>query len=435
LTNPKGNSSITISPVTGLRGEIQLPGDKSIAHRAAIFAALAKGESYFYNFPDAQDPLTTLVCLGNLGVKYEYTRKSVLISGKGKFGLREAASVLDAGNSGTTMRLFAGFLSGQPFPSKLVGDESLSKRPMRRIIKPLSLMGAKISGTRQGTSPLTIYGTRKPLRPIVYELPIPSAQVKSAILLAGLFTDGTTTVIESQKSRDHTERMLGLPVKRESNRTYISVSAEMPIPRFRMTIPGDPSSAAFFIVAALIIQESDVIIRNISLNPTRIAYFSILKKMGGRIEVIKKEDNEGEETGDVRVRTSKLSGYRLEGSEIPLVIDEIPILAVAGACSDGIFKVRNAEDLRNKESDRISTVITTLRAMGINTEEYRDGFSISGGKLKGGANLESYGDHRLSMMSVVAAMAADCESTISNYDAAAVSFPKFFDILSSLQTS
>jgi 3-phosphoshikimate 1-carboxyvinyltransferase len=435
LANTNVNSILTVSPASGLKGEVQLPGDKSIAHRAAIFAALAKGESYFHNFPDAQDPLTTLACLGDLGIAYEFTRKSVLIYGKGRFGLKESTSSLDAGNSGTTMRLFAGFLSGQSFDSKLIGDDSLSKRPMRRIIRPLSQMGAKISGTRLGTAPLTIKSIRKPLRSIVYELPVPSAQVKSAILLAGLFAEGTTTVIERFRTRDHTERMLGLRVSREDGRTRISVSADLTISRFRMTIPGDPSSAAFFIVAALIIPESDIIIRNISLNPTRIAYLSVLKKMGGNIEIIKREQNEGEETGDVRVRSSKLSGYILEGADIPLVIDEIPILAVAGACSNGIFRVRNAEELRSKESDRISSVITNLRAMGIKAEEYPDGFSVSGGKLVGGAALDSYGDHRLSMTSIVAGLAADRESTVANYEAATVSFPNFLDMINTLRTS
>ncbi len=434
-TQPDEQSIISVSPVRGLRGDVHLPGDKSIAHRAAIFGALAEGESTFDNFPDAQDPATSVACLEKLGVQSDLSLATFKVAGKGRYGFHASPEALDARNSGTTMRLFAGFLAGQPFKSEITGDESLIKRPMRRVIEPLNMMGARISGSERGTAPLHISGSKQPLRSIRYEMPVFSAQVKSAVLLAGLFADGTTTVVERQRTRDHTERMLRLPVRKSPGGHEISIASDMVIRPLHMTIPGDPSSAAFFIVAALIIPDSDLVIRNISLNPTRIAYVHVLRSMGGDVQILSKRENETEEIGDIRARSSRLKGVTLQGEEIPLVIDELPILAVAGASAEGLFTVKDAEELRNKESDRIANVVNNLRAMGIDAHEFPDGFSIRGGTLRGGAGLDSYGDHRLSMAAVVSAMAGDRESMVKNYQASKVSFPRFLEILNSLKTS
>ena len=428
-TNQTENNIVTVSPVNALRGEIELPGDKSIAHRAALFAALAKGESLFENFPDSRDPLTTVECLEKLGIQYEYAGKTLWIQGGGLFSFRKPKDVLDAKNSGTTMRLLAGILAGQSFLSIITGDNSLLKRPMRRIIKPLSMMNARISGTRKGTAPIKIRGTKRPLKGINYELPVASAQVKTAILLAGLYATGTTTVIETIPTRDHTERMLGLRVQKFGRKNYISINKLHQIPPSRMTIPGDPSSAAFFIVAALITPHSEVMIKNVSLNPTRIMFLNILKRMRGIFEIVNKRNPDGEPIGDIIAKSSKLQGCSVGGEEIPLVIDEIPILAIAGANAGGTFTVKNAGELRNKESDRISSVVANLAALGVRVQETTDGFALEGGSLRGGTSLDSYGDHRLAMASVIAGLSAQKEVTIKNMQAADVSFPNFMDTI------
>ncbi len=432
LKKQNENNAVTVSPVRSIRGEIELPGDKSIAHRAVIFAALAKGESLFENFPGAQDPITTVKCLADLGIEYEYVGKTLWIQSAGLYYFRQVKKSLDAMNSGTTMRVLAGLLAGQTFPSVITGDESLLKRPMRRVIKPLTMMNARISGTRKGTAPLKIRGVKQPLRSINYELPVASAQVKTAILLAGLYASGTTTVIESKPTRDHTERMLGLPVKEFGGKKYISINKMFRIPPARMIIPGDPSTAAFFIVAALITPESELIIKNVSLNPTRIGFLSVLEKMGAKFSILNKRNPDGEPIGDIRVQSSRLRGCTVEGPEIPLIIDEIPVLAIAGACTDGFFTVKNAEELRYKESDRIHSVVANLSTMGIKVQERNDGFIVEGGKLSGGVSLDSFGDHRLAMASVVGGLAAQSEITVTNVNAAAVSFPGFLETIQSI---
>ncbi len=429
LTKQNENNTVTVSPVSALRGEIELPGDKSIANRAALFAALAKGESLFENFPNSQDPLTTVECLAKLGIEYEFAGKTLWVLGGGPFAFRKPGDILDAKNSGTTMRLLAGLLAGQSFPSVITGDDSLLTRPMRRIIKPLSKMNARISGTRKGTAPLKIRGVKRPLKSMNYELPVASAQVKTAILLAGLYATGTTTVIELFPTRDHTERMLGLPVKKFGRKNYISISKMLNIPPARMTIPGDPSSAAFFIVAALITPQSEILIKNVSLNPTRTAFLKVLERMNANIVILNRRNPDGEPIGDIIAKSSKLRGCTVEGEQIPLIIDEIPILAVAGAHADGIFAVKNAEELRTKESDRISSVVANLSALGTRIKEMDDGFMLEGGRLKGGKSLDSYGDHRLAMASVIAGLSSKKEVTVKNMQAAAVSFPGFMDVI------
>lgn len=432
LTKQNENNAVIVSPVRSLRGEIELPGDKSIAHRAVVFASLAKGESLFENFPGAQDPLTTVTCLADLGIEYEYVGKTLWIQSAGLYYFRQVKKPLDAMNSGTTLRMLAGLLSGQTFSSVITGDASLLKRPMRRVIKPLSMMNAQISGTRQGTAPLKIRGVKQPLRSINYELPVASAQVKTAILLAGLYASGTTTVIEPKPTRDHTERMLGLPVKEFGGKKYISINKMLRVPPARMIIPGDPSTAAFFIVAALITPESELFIRNSSLNPTRIGFLSVLEKMGAKISILNKRNPDGEPVGDIRVLSSQLRGCTVEGTEIPLIIDEIPILAVAGAYAAGYFEVKDAQELRHKESDRIHSVVTNLSAMGIKVHERSDGFIVEGGKPTGGVSIDSFGDHRLAMASVVGGLAAQSEISVTNMNAAAVSFPGFLETIQSI---
>lgn len=426
------NSAVTVIPARAIRGEIELPGDKSIAHRAALFAALAVGESLIENFPPAEDPMTTIRCLAELGIEYEHAGRTLWIESYGRYRFRQPRRLLDARNSGTTMRLLSGILCGQSFPSEITGDESLLQRPMRRIIKPLRMMNARISGTRKGTAPLRIQGIKRSLKCINYELPVASAQVKTAILLAGLYASGTTTVIESLPTRDHTERMLKLPSKTFGGRKYISINKSLEIPPFRMVIPGDPSTAAFFVVAALITSESQIFIRNVSLNPTRIAFLSVLERMRANIEIINKHNADNEPVGDICVKSSDLRGCMVEGHEIPLIIDELPILAVAGACAEGTFNVKNAEELRHKESDRIHSIVRNLSAMGIKVNEREDGFSVEGGKLQGGNSLDSFGDHRLAMASVIAGLAADREITVKNMNAASVSFPGFLDTIKSI---
>ncbi len=431
-TKQTENATVTVTPVESLYGEIELPGDKSIAHRAALFAALARGESLFENFPGAQDPLTTVKCLAELGIEYEYAGRTLWIQSSGLYYFREPYQTLDAGNSGTTMRLLAGLLSGQSFPSVITGDSSLLRRPMRRVIKPLSIMNARISGTRKGTAPIKIRGAKRPLRSINYELPVASAQVKTAILLAGLYANGTTTVIEPFPTRDHTERMLGLPVKKFGGKNYISVHKMIRIPPARMVIPGDPSTAAFFIVAALITPASEIIVRNVSLNPTRIAFITVLERMGANIKIFNKRNPDGEPVGDICAYSSQLRGCTVEGALIPFIIDEIPILAVAGACADGFFEVKNAEELRQKESDRIISVVTNISAMGIRVRERDDGFVVEGGTLRGGISLDSFGDHRLAMASAIMGLAANNEVTLTNMNAAAVSFPEFMETIKTI---
>lgn len=430
--NQANKNTVVVSPARGVHGEIELPGDKSIAHRAAIIATLAKGESLFENFPDAADPQATLVCLSKLGIDYEYVGKTLWLQSKGINFLKGSDKPLNAMNSGTTMRLLAGLLSGQSFSTVITGDESLLKRPMRRIIRPLKMMKALISGSHKGTGPLKITGRNNPLKSIRYELPVASAQVKSAILFAGLYAYGTTTVIESVPTRDHTERMLNLPVKNYRGKKYISINKSFRFPPVRMVIPGDPSTAAFFIVAALITPDSDLVIKNCSLNPTRIEFLSILGKMGAKFSVFNKRNPDGEPIGDIHVYSSALRGCTVAGSQIPLIIDEIPILAIAGSTADGEFEVKNALELRYKESDRIHSVVTALRAMGIEVREHDDGFVLRGGKIRGGATIDSFGDHRVAMASVIGGLAADSEVTVKNIQAVAVSFPDFLNTIQSI---
>jgi 3-phosphoshikimate 1-carboxyvinyltransferase len=368
-----------------------------------------------------------------LGVEFSGNHDVVVVQGRGLRGLQPPARLLDAGNSGTTIRLLTGILVGQRFPSKITGDESLRRRPMQRLIHPLRLMGADLESSNRGTAPLRIKPV-KTLQPIVYHMPVASAQVKSAILLAGLYAEGKTIVVELTGTRDHTERMLDLHVREQEGTRVVEVEGEMKIEGKEYFVPGDISSAAFLIAAALLVPHSEVVIKNVGLNPTRTAVLDVFRQMGGSIAIENRRDRAGEPIGDLRAITSELkTGFELNGARVAAVIDEIPILAVTAAFANGVFCVRDAQELRAKESDRIKAIVTNLRALGVEVEEYDDGFAFEGGKALHGANIDSVGDHRIAMAFAVAGLNVKGETTIQNAECTDISFPRFWEILSRLQ--
>lgn len=424
---------LTVTKAKSLQGEITVPGDKSISHRAVMIGAISEGVTEITGFLGAADPVSTLSCFQHLGIEHKFENGKLLIYGKGLYGLRKPTTMLDAGNSGTTIRLLSGILAGQKFTTMISGDQYLVKRPMRRIIDPLTDMGAKITAAEHMTAPLTIHGVN-PLKAIEYELPVASAQVKSAVLLAGLYANGTTRVIEHDLSRDHTERMLDLHSERAEGRNIISVKGGRQINARHFIVPGDPSSAAFFIVAGLIVPKSHIVIRNVGLNPTRIGFIALLRQMKANIKIENERVVGGELIGDVIVSASELtSNITLSGNIIPNVIDEIPILSVAGAFSNGSFSVKDAGDLRNKETDRISAICTNLRKMGIDVEEFKDGFAFETKNKLVAAEFDSFDDHRIAMASGIAALALNGESKILNAECVSISFPSFWETIRSLQ--
>jgi 3-phosphoshikimate 1-carboxyvinyltransferase len=424
---------ISITPASLLKGTITVPGDKSISHRSVMIGAISEGDSIIEGFLSAADPLSTLRCVNALGIQHTIESEKIIIHGKGLHGLQKSIAQLDAGNSGTTLRLLSGILAGQPFTSSLSGDQYLVKRPMQRIIDPLRKMGAHIESSEQRTAPLIIHG-KYPLQAIDYELPIPSAQVKSAIIFAGLFADGITRVIESTSSRDHTERMLHLPQTMRNGKSNIEVIGGTRISGQSFHIPGDPSSAAFFIVAGLIVPNSEITIKNVGLNPTRIGYLSVLRDMQADITIINQHIIGGEPIGDIVVKSTPLrSDMVLEGAIIPNIIDEIPILAVAAVFSDGNFIVRDAKDLRFKETDRIAAICANLRLMGIDVDEYDDGFAFGSKKDLFHQVFKSYDDHRIAMAFGVASLALRGESKITDSECVTISFPSFWPTLETLK--
>ncbi len=423
-----------IEKSTKLNGVIYPPGDKSISHRVALISSLSEGENIIENFLIADDTLSTLNCLKKLGVEIEFSKK-LKIKGKGLKNFSQPETTLDAGNSGTTIRLIAGILAGQKFDSEITGDESLRRRPMMRIVKPLKMMGAKIETTESGTAPLKIFGVEK-LNPIEYELEIPSAQVKSCLIFAGLHSEGKSKIIEKIETRDHTERLFGLKISYENGKKIIEVEGGVKIDSNYYFIPNDISSAAFFIVAGSIIPNSHLIIKDVGLNPTRIGSINVLKKMGAKIEIENLREIANEPIGDVIVKSDSeinLQNLTLSGDIIPNIIDEIPILAIAGTVAQGEFKVRDASDLRNKESDRIKAIVKNLRKMGIDVEEYEDGFSFEGRKKLKGAFIETFNDHRIAMAFSIAGLIADGETIIDNPDCVKISFPNFYEIFKNIQ--
>ncbi|MGE0101728.1 MAG: 3-phosphoshikimate 1-carboxyvinyltransferase [Blastocatellales bacterium] len=421
---------VIIRQATKFEGDFQIPGDKSISHRSGMMAAIGSGRSTIRNYSSARDCQSTLDCLEMLGVEISRAPEAIIIEGVGLDGLRAPSGILDAGNSGTTIRLLSGILAGQPFTIVITGDESIQRRPMKRVIEPLTLMGARIEARDGNFAPLTITGGG--LKSIEYKPPVASAQVKSCVLLAGLFTDGVTTVIESTPTRDHTEvmlRQIGAQIEQQGER--ISVTGRQPLrPLGDYTVAGDLSSAAFFIVAALLCPGSRVRLRHIGVNPSRTALLDVLRQIGGRIEVESPRLVHGEPVADLVAESSQLSGdLELSGAVIANLIDEIPILAIAGTQLDGTLTIRDARELRVKESDRIRAIVDNLRLIGIEVEEFEDGLRIRGRQTIRGGEINSFGDHRIAMAFAVAGLIAEGETVINDADAAAVSLPEFYDLL------
>jgi len=415
-----------------LCGEINPPGDKSISHRSVILSSLAQGKSAFRHFLTSEDCLDTLEAFKKMGVRSSLAGDVLTVEGVGLDGLRAPASDLDMGNSGTSTRLLLGILAAQPFQSRLFGDSSLSGRPMDRVVNPLRLMGAKIEG-REGGRFLPLEVSGKKLSGIRYELPVPSAQVKSCLLLAGLFAEGRTEVVESLPTRDHTERafqVFGAPYKRVGSTHEISCANELRPASY--AVPGDISSAAFFIVGTLISKGSEIRLKQVGLNPTRTGLLRVLKRMGAKIR-IEHEELAGEPSGDLVVSASDLKGTEVLPEEIPSLIDEIPILTLAAACAEGETVIRGAGELRVKESDRISGMARNLKAVGASLEETEDGFRIQGRESLQGGIVDSYGDHRVAMTFVIASLVSRSEITVKGLDCIATSYPSFFEHFDSLR--
>jgi 3-phosphoshikimate 1-carboxyvinyltransferase len=417
-----------ISPARSLSGAVLLPGDKSISHRYAMLAAIAEGTTKIANYSSGADCQSTLACVRALGAGVEKDNGVVHIQGRGLEGLRPPDAMLDAGNSGSTIRMLSGILAAQPFATGIGGDESLSRRPMERIMKPLAQMGARIEARESRFPPLTIHGGK--LHPMEYTLPMASAQVKSCVLLAGLFAEGRTTVHEPVRTRDHTElalREFGAEV--EIEKRSITVTGRPRLQGRELRVPGDLSAAAFFLVAALIVPESSLTIHGVGLNPTRSALLDFLVEMGAQIKILGVASVGGELIGDVLVRNSRIQGGLLEKARAAALIDEIPVLAVLGAASDEGLVVRDASELRVKETDRISTIAENFKRMGLAITVREDGFEVPGRQRFHAAELDSFGDHRIAMAFSIAALAADGPCTILDSGAASVSFPEFFGTL------
>lgn len=421
----------TIHPVSALRGTVRLPGDKSISHRYGMLASIAEGTSVISNYSSGADCHSTLGCMQAMGARIEKNGAEITIHGVGRKGLQAPVAMLDAGNSGSTIRMLSGILAAQPFVSQIGGDESLSKRPMARIMKPLAEMGATIEARDGRFPPLTIHGAD--LRPIDYTLPVASAQVKSCILFAGLYADGKTIVREPIITRDHSEialREFGAEV--ESRRGEISIIGHPNLKGKNLTVPGDLSSAAFFLVAAMLRPGSRIAIQSVGLNPTRSALMDFLAAGGASIRVLNITAGCGEVIGDILIEHSPWRGGILEKSMTAALIDEIPVLAVLGAVSEEGLIVRDAAELRVKETDRIATVAENLKRMGIQVTVREDGFDVPGKQKFRAAELDSFGDHRIAMAFSVASLAADGPCQIRDAGAASVSFPEFYNMLRSL---
>jgi 3-phosphoshikimate 1-carboxyvinyltransferase len=418
----------TVRPAGRLSGVVVLPGDKSISHRYAMLASLAEGDSKIVNYSTGADCRSTLGCVRALGIEVEEQGTTVTIHGRGMEGWKQPQRDLDAGNSGSTIRMMSGLLAAQPFASRIFGDESLSRRPMDRIMKPLAQMGARIEARKNRFPPLLIHGTT--LHPIDYTLPVPSAQVKTCVLFGGLFAAGQTIVREPIRSRDHSEIALrefgaDLLVRQK----VITLQGPANLTGRELIVPSDLSSAAFFLVAGLLVPGSHLVIQNVGLNPTRSALLDFLLSIGAPVKVLKIESANGELIGDIEVRHAPVRGGVIEKDLTAALIDEIPVLAVLGAASEQGLVIRDAQELRVKETDRISTVAANFGRMGVEVEVTPDGMRIPGGQKFRGASFNSFGDHRIAMAFAVAALRADTESTIDNADAASVSFPEFWNIL------
>jgi 3-phosphoshikimate 1-carboxyvinyltransferase len=421
-------SKKTIHPAKTVAGGVAPPGDKSISHRYAMLAGIAEGKSELSNFALAADCHSTLGCMKALGAEVKVEKTLVRVTGRGLRGLQSSWRALNAGNSGTTIRLLSGILAGQSFTTKIVGDDSLNKRPMQRILKPLREMGAQIAARDDNFAPLEIRGGK--LRGIHYEMPMASAQVKSAVLLAGLFAEGETAVTEPARTRDHTELALeefGAPLERHGRTTRIRANG-IKLTGHKVEVPGDLSSAVFFIAAASLFPDSALHIQGVGLNPTRTAILDVFARMGASVQMLSLRSAQGEVIGDIAVKGSLLKGGVIAGAEIPLLIDELPMLAALGPFTEEGIEIRDAAELRVKESDRIAALAENLRRMGATVEERPDGLKVAGrgaGKLRG-AEIEPRGDHRIAMAFAVAALGAERPTTIRDAECAGVSYPTFY---------
>lgn len=427
-----------LTNISGLRGEVSVPGDKSISHRCVMFGSIASGITEVTNFLPGADCRATINCFRRLGIDIEHKETSVIIHGKGLHGLRAPQNILDVGNSGTTTRLISGILAGQPFDSKLSGDDSLNSRPMKRIMEPLSQMGANISSVlRNGCAPL--YITPGHLHGIHYISPVASAQVKSCLLLAGLYAEGETSVTEPSLSRNHTELMLkefGADVHTTyeigGDKATASIRPCSELYGQKISVPGDISSAAYFIAAGLLVPDSQILVKNVGINPTRAGILKVCEDMGADITLINERKEGGEPIADILVRTSRLHGTVIEGSLIPTLIDEIPIIAVMAAMAEGTTVIRDAAELKVKETNRIETVTDNLRAMGCDIEPTDDGMIIHGGKPLHGATIHTLLDHRIAMAFSIAALIADGVTKILDSHCVDVSYPTFYDTFEGL---
>jgi len=419
-----------------LHGELSVPGDKSISHRAVMLGALARGTTRITNFLQGADCLSTISCFQQMGIEIENNEQELLVYGKGLYGLSKPEEILDVGNSGTTTRLLSGILAGQSFPSEITGDSSIQKRPMKRIMVPLTMMGANISSIKgNGCAPLSIGGRRgEALKAVDYVSPVASAQVKSCILLAGLYADGLTSVTEPALSRNHTERMLthfGAKVHILGNKA--AVEPEPSMEARDILVPGDISSAAYFIAAALLIPGSEILLKNVGTNPTRDGMLRVCKAMGADITCLNENCDSGEPTADLLIRYSPLKATVIQGELIPALIDEIPILAVLAAFAEGTTVIRDAAELKVKESDRIQTVTENLLQMGAKVTPTEDGMIIEGGNPLHGSQIDSHMDHRIAMSFAVAGLAAEGTTRILDADCVSISYPEFYQDLAALQ--
>ena len=418
--------------VNSLKGEVSIPGDKSISHRAVMFGSLAEGTTEVTNFLQGADCLSTISCFRKLGIEIENTSQRILIHGKGLHSLTEPSDTLDTGNSGTTTRLISGILAGQRFTTILNGDASIQTRPMKRIITPLSIMGADITSLKgNDCAPLRICGGQ--LHGIAYKSPVASAQVKSCVLLAGLYADAPTSVTEPVLSRNHTELMLaGFGAHVASSGTTATIEPEPDLNGMKIEVPGDISSAAYFLAAGLMIPNSEILIKNVGINPTRDGILRVAKEMGGDITILNEKTSGGEPTCDLLVRSSSLKGVTIGGKIIPTLIDEIPMIAVMACFAEGITTIKDAQELKVKESNRIDTVVTNLKAMGAHIEATDDGMIIEGGYPLHGAVIDSHLDHRIAMSFAIGALGADGETRIEGAECVKISYPEFYQTLEKL---
>lgn len=427
--------TLTLSPIRSLKGELTIPSDKSISHRALMFACLAEGKSRIKNLLYSADPLSTMSCMKALGVEIKEVDRELIVHGKG-LRLAEATDVLDAGNSGTTVRLLSGILAGQDFASFLTGDQSLRQRPMARVIEPLQMMGAKITARANNRYlPMSIKGGS--LKPIDYTMPMASAQVKSCLILASLYSEGISTITEPAHSRDHTERMLkAMGAQLDVQGLTVKVSGTKNLHPIDIEVPGDFSSASFFIVASLIAKDSELLVKNVCINPTRTGLLDVIKQMGAEVKLINQRTVSGEPVADLLCSQAKsLKAVKISGQLIPRLIDEFPIICILASCAEGVTQIRDAEELRHKETDRIAAMASNLTKLGITCTEYPDGIDIVGRGYFSPAVVNSFDDHRIAMSMAVASVAVKGEITIENPHCVDISFPGFYEMFGSIATA